>query len=65
MSEFHTGRLPLWKLTKAADMPYRELYPALRDLGLPVWTDTVTGESYTSKRAFRDFLVNAASGGAR
>jgi predicted metal-dependent RNase len=57
-------RLPMWRLVKDADMPFRRLTSVVADLGLPM-EDDKQGTMYTSRSALREVLLNAAAKGGR
>lgn len=57
-------RLPLWRLVKDVDMPFRRLTSVIAELGLPMDVDQ-QGTLYTSRSALREVLLNAAAKGGR
>ena len=52
-------RLPLWRLVKCADIPFRRMVPIIQRLDLPLWADE-TGTLCTSRSAFGALLVEVA-----
>ena len=53
-------RLPVWQLVKVLDLNKKGVMRLLREWGFPLGFNEDTGDSYTSRSRFRDYVTGGA-----